>query len=408
MKQLTRITLFRRESQALVGRLRVLVSPGAGQTVDRTSSRPPWSRFPRHWLRRYWSFLLFVVLPTLLTSTYYVFIAADQYVSEARFIVRGSQPTVSRSILGQIFGVSGLQTAGEETSGVDDFLVSHDAVSALKQRLDLVGMFRRPGVDFLSRLEKDPTAEELLKYYRGQVKVALNTSTGITSLTVYAFRASDARQIAENLLQLGEQLVNQFSERAEADTLRVAQAEVNRAEARVAAIRERLTEFRDQQQAIDPTKSTAMVLGVMGKLEEQLAQARAEQTAQRSYLKPDNPKLLELDNRIAALESQIAQQRARLTGSDGALAPVLAGYEGLMLEREFADRDYTSALASLEAARIDAEKQHLYLIRVVEPNEAEEALYPRRAVIILTVFLSLLVAYGIGWLIVAGVREHAA
>ena len=46
-------------------------------------------------------------------------------------------------------------------------------------------------------------------------------------------------------------------------------------------------------------------------------------------------------------------------------------------------------------------------MRVVEPNLPQKALYPKRWTIVLSAFIGLLLAYGIGWLIMAGVREHA-
>ena len=86
----------------------------------------------------------------------------------------------------------------------------------------------------------------------------------------------------------------------------------------------------------------------------------------------------------------------------------LAGYERLLLEREFADRQLASATSSLEGARSDAQRQHLFLVRVVQPNLAEYPLYPKRWTTAIGVFIGLLTAYGIGWLLLAGVREHAA
>ena len=105
---------------------------------------------------------------------------------------------------------------------------------------------------------------------------------------------------------------------------------------------------------------------------------------------------------------QLASQRGRLTGGDASLAPTVAGYERLSVDRELATKAYGSALQSLETARLDAQKQHVYLVRVVEPNLPQKSTYPLRAVTVLGVFGALLLAYGIGWLIVVGVREHAA
>jgi capsular polysaccharide transport system permease protein len=78
-----------------------------------------------------------------------------------------------------------------------------------------------------------------------------------------------------------------------------------------------------------------------------------------------------------------------------------------MLEREFADRQLASATASLEAARVEAQRQQVYIARVVEPNLAVHPLYPRKLISVGSVFLGLSVAFGIGWLLVAGMREHA-
>ncbi|MNY72224.1 hypothetical protein D3C86_2107300 [compost metagenome] len=64
-----------------------------------------------------------------------------------------------------------------------------------------------------------------------------------------------------------------------------------------------------------------------------------------------------------------------------------------------------SATTSLNAATLDARRQHLYLDRVVEPNLPDEAEEPRRFRVLMAVFASLLLAYGAGWLILAGLRE---
>jgi capsular polysaccharide transport system permease protein len=78
-----------------------------------------------------------------------------------------------------------------------------------------------------------------------------------------------------------------------------------------------------------------------------------------------------------------------------------------MLEREFADRQLASAIGSLEAARIEAQRQQLFLARIVQPNLAEYPLHPRSLLILATMAIVLLAVYGVAWLIAAGIREHA-
>jgi capsular polysaccharide transport system permease protein len=90
------------------------------------------------------------------------------------------------------------------------------------------------------------------------------------------------------------------------------------------------------------------------------------------------------------------------------LARQLASFERLMLEREFADKQLASATASLETARLEAQRQQLFLSRIVEPNLAVYPLYPRKLTNVASIIVGLTIAYGIGWLLIVGMREHAA
>ena len=357
--------------------------------------------------KRYQAFLACVVAPTVLVAVYLFLIAADQYITKSKFVVRAQNTSASPSILGQGLGGLGISVTDGDTMPVNGFMTSHDAVKALQPKIDIVAMFRRPEADFLSHMESEFTAEDLLAYYQSHVNVDFDSSTGITTLRVRAFRPDDAVRIAETLLGLGEALVNDLNERARADALDLAKNEVALAERRAAKVREALTRFRDQQGHLDPGKSSALQVELVAKLEEQLAQSRTELTELRSYMKSDNPRLKALQIKIAALQDQISDEKSRLTGGKDALAPVIGDYERLLLDQAFADREYASALVSLEAARLEAQRHHLYLTQIVRPNLPDESLYPNRWRAVATVFVGLLLSYGTGWLILAGVREHA-
>src|SRR5262245_16434339 len=85
------------------------------------------------WQRR-WPFLATVVLPTALAALYFFGIAADQYESEARFVVRSTQTQLPNGSngLGQMLGLAGvLNDAQAQSFSVGDYLGSHDAVAAL-------------------------------------------------------------------------------------------------------------------------------------------------------------------------------------------------------------------------------------------------------------------------------------
>lgn len=190
---------------------------------------------------------------------------------------------------------------------------------------------------------------------------------------------------------MSEQLVNGFGRRAQADALRGARAEVDRTRAQLAAVGGQST-------------SSQVVMGVVGGLEGQLANARAEYAAAASYLRPESSRLQQLGARVSALQAQVSRQGGRLDGPASAQTP--AG-DRVITDRQFAMAEYQAALASYEGARGQAGKQSQYLVRIIQPNMPQKSLYPNRGFIILSVFISLLVAYGVGWLILTGAREHA-
>jgi len=394
-------------------------------TLSEASGRPlslPQEPEPaaQPWYARFWRhpFLLLVILPSLIVTAYFYGIAAPQFVSEARFVVSsrghdGGAAAAMRGMGGGAFGgFGGGSLASSETNSVRDFLTSLDAVMEAHGKLDLIAMWQRPEADWLSELWR--TEPELLaRFYTQMVTVSLDPSTNVTTLRVRSFRPEDSKALAETLLVSAEALVNRLSERTRNETLRVARQEMEIAEQRVQESRAALVRFREQERELDSAGAAQAAVALRGQLEVALAQARAELTERLKFMRPDNPALQVTRNRIEALERQISSERTRHTettvdGEGAVLARQLASFERLMLEREFADKQLASATASLETARLEAQRQQLFLSRIVEPNLAVYPLYPRKLTNVASIIVGLTIAYGIGWLLIVGMREHAA
>src|SRR5207237_7575280 len=135
--------------------------------------------------------------------------------------------------------------AAEDTSAVQDFIMSRDAVRELEHKNDLRTLFSRPEGDFVTRFpgilywRKD--FEALFGRYDHFVSVETDTSTGVTALRVKAYRPEDAHNLATALLNYSEQLINELNDRARRDALETARREVDRAERRISQIQTELT-----------------------------------------------------------------------------------------------------------------------------------------------------------------------
>ncbi|WP_242097992.1 lipopolysaccharide biosynthesis protein [Sphingomonas sp. CROZ-RG-20F-R02-07] len=374
-------------------------------------ARPSAARQALAWIRRNRVLLLVVVVPSLLVASYLYLVASDQYESEAHFLVHGADATPQPGVgVSQVISMATGVSAGQnEAMSVADYLTSHDAVERLRREDGLVEKFRHAGIDPLSRLSSDnPTPERLLAYYRKQVKVEYNTETGITVLTVHGFTPGDAYELARKLLQMGEERVNQLNVRSYQDAVSVGQVQLASAERDMTANQVAMTRFRQGHADIDPQASGQAQIGLVTNLTGQLAAVRAQLNAMRGLINSDSPQVRALQSRVRSLSAELAGQTGRLTGSGRTIAGDMGGYEGLKMRQEFLAKRYDAAASALQQARERAMRQQLYVVRVVNANLPVKSLFPQRFRILATVFVSLLLIYSIGWLIAAGVREHAA
>jgi len=318
---------------------------------------------------------------------------------------------VQTSGIGALLQSTGLGRAADDTSAVQDFIMSRDAVRELEQKDDLRTVFSRPEGDFVTRFpgilfwRKD--FEALFSRYDHFVSVETDTSTGVTALRVKAYRPEDAHKLAGALLNYSEQLINDLNERARRDALDTARHEVDGAEQRIAEIQTNLTAYRVKQKMLDPKSASSGVLELLGQMNAAQANARA-QLGELLNNSPSSPQIPLVKTRIASLDKLIAEERAKLSGESDSVVSALTEYERLNTQHELAEKALASAFTSLEAARIEAQRQQLYLETIAQPNVADYPLFPKRIVSFLTVVATCMLAYGLAWLLAANVREHSA
>lgn len=357
-------------------------------------------------------FAALVVAPTLIVLLYLLVFASPQYRSEAQFIVRGMQPEpAATGGLGQLLGVgAGLGGSQKEAQSVREYLLSADAIAALKARkIDVAALYARSDADFFARLRPaNPQAERLLDYYRGKVVVSYSPDDNITRVTATAFSPADAQRIAAALIEMGEEQVNRLNDRANEAGTEVANEELAKAENELAEVQAELTGFRDITADIDPTRSSEGAQKQIAEQESALAQERALLNDMARYLDRNSPQMIAMRSRVAELERALGSTKARLTGTPKALAKRLARYEELKLRQSFAAKRYDAARVGVETAQAQAAKQRLFLVQLVKPGRPERPVAPRPWRTSLTLFMALAAAFGILWLLIAGIREHQA
>lgn len=352
------------------------------------------------------SLLLVVGIPTLIATVYFNAIASDIYVSEAKFSIRSSKPGTSLSGMAALF-TSGSSSAGQDSVVVEEFIHSQDMLSVLEERLGIFEKYSDEGIDAVARLNNEATREDFLDYMSDKIEVVRDETNNIISLKVKAFTSELAKAIALEVIELSEGLVNKLSARIEKDTLEIAYNEVDRAAQKARDVSEKLSELRVSTTSIDPSAESSAVLSIVNGIETKLAESKAQLSEKRAYMREESVDIQSLLNRINALEGQLIAERGRLAGNNElTMNGLIQRYQPLILEQEMAREQYTSALASMEAARIEANRKKQYLITFVSPTLPDEALEPQKLMSILTVMMFAFLAYSVGGLMWSALKDH--
>ena len=364
-----------------------------------------------------WLFLLLVVVPTVLASIYYYRYASDQYVSEAHFIIQGnSAPKIDA--IGALTGLPGASGATADAMIIRDYLLSADFVKDIEPELDLRAHYSNLAIDAYARLPPDASKEDLVEYWQKMTDIAHDLTSGISTVTMTAFDAEIGRKMVALALKQSEALVNKLSSSLRTDALKIAEKEVVSAEQEVNDLRAKVTQFRQQQDVLDPaSQANARIereetsrLTRLSELQTQLSQAEAELAQASAFMQPEAMKVKNLQSRVNSLRQQITKEQsvsvAQSKGKSTEVAVQLAQYTELQSRLGFAEQLYRAKQGALEQARLEVDRKQRYLTVTVQPNLPDEAIKPEKISGILTVLLLSFLFWGIGSLSVAAVRDH--
>ncbi len=353
--------------------------------------------------------LLFIGLPTLAAGLYYGAFASDQYESVSVFTVQAADDPVGGAGMSLLLGALPSSGAARDVLLVKDYILSRDMTDYLVAEHGWLDHVQSSDIDWWSRLSRDADTEEVYQDYLERVMVTHDSQSNTLSLRVRVYSAEMARTIAQAIVDASETMVNQLAERLRADQIKFAQGEVEKAEARYAEARKALIALQGDGAELDPMGSASALLGLRIELEAELAKARAELDRLRASMRADAPKVIEARERVTSLARQVEAQRDRLVDDDTGegLNRQIARFEPALMEKEFAQHALQSAITSLEMARIEATRQHRYLVTIAAPSEPSAPTHPRRWWGVLSVLVVALLIAGLGSVLIAAVREHA-
>lgn len=373
---------------------------------------------PAEMKRRHWgliaSFVLLVLVPFAAAVSYLYMVAEDQYRSTSGFTVRSQEDNSANDLLGGIMSFAG-GTVASDSDILYEFIQSSEMVDAVNAQIDLREHYSVHWPrDWFFSIWPDASQEDLIGYWNRMVGVSYDSGTGLIEVEVRAFDAETAQRINQAIVNESQTRINELNRQAREDAMRYALADLDDAVELLKNAREAMTNFRLESQIVDPETDIQTRMGVMTSLQQQLAQALVEYDLLRGTTTATDPRLKDAAQRIEVIRERIAIERQNFATSSTETGGVsqdypslIAEYERLTVDREYAEEFYFASLTALEAARDEANRQSRYLATYIQPTRAQDAEYPQRSVLSGLTGLFLLLAWSILALIYYSIRDRS-
>lgn len=332
-------------------------------------------------------FLLLCVLPTLAGAVYFGLLAADRYVTEARFAIRPAIGGVDKAGGGDEFGAGvPKQLIAQDTLVTSSYIHSRPMVEAMERIMPLREMFSRDSIDWFSRFNSDRPVEKLLKYWENRVKVDVEPNSGIVTLSVNAFDPQESFMLAQEIMKESERKVNSLTTRMRDDALAESERELARAEERLTTVRYALRDLRNRDGILDAAKTNETNLKIIGELRKTRIEMSVQLALMLRDLSPEQRKVQDIKLQIKDIDDNIERIEHQSASLDPERRKVLANsmtqFEAYTAELESALKYYAKVLAAHQKARIIAARQIEFFSPVVQPVLPHSAEQPRRLLMI--------------------------
>lgn len=324
---------------------------------------------------------VFVLLPTLLVAFYYFRVATPLYATNTEFVIQKAESGGSSSAggLGGLLGGTSFATV-QESIVVQSYLESREAMLRLDEELNFRDHFSASNMDPLVRLDPDAAIETVYSTYRDQLTIGYDPTEGVVKMEMLAADTITSQAFSEALIRYAEERVDRMSQRLREDQMAGARESYEDAERRVSEAQARVLELQERRGVLSADAEVSAVFSQISTFELEAQQERLRLAEILSARSPNPTRVEVAQNNIARLETLIAQLRSGLTDTQTGGASLARIQSELVIAQ--ADLDtrqmmLAQALQQLETARIEANRQSLYLSMGVFPVAPDQAAYPR-------------------------------
>ncbi|RYZ00867.1 MAG: chain-length determining protein [Comamonadaceae bacterium] len=384
---------------------------------DKVADPKEKSRFPRvvGWLRHEMAPAIFrrriigaALICSLLAAIYWMLVASDRYVSEAHVIVQRTDLAGGQGMDFQSLLTGGSGNRPDQLL-LRDHLRSVDMLRKIDAKLDLRKHYSDSEHDILSRMWDDETSiERFHAHFLSRTEIEFDDYGGVIVIKAQAYDPKTAHAIATMLVQEGERFMNQMAHDLAQAQVGFLEGQVSTMNQRAIMARRAVLDYQDRKGLASPQASAESIAAIVARLESQRTDLQTQRSSLLTYLVPDHPNVVMLNQQLAAVERQIGQEQARLAAPSGGrtLNRTVEEFQRLEMDAAFAQDVYKTSLVALERGRVEATRTIKKVSQLQAPSMPEHPMEPRRLYNTVVFLLLAMLLATIAQMLVTIVRDH--
>jgi len=340
-------------------------------------------------------------------NLYYLVIKSELYESKTAFMVKNMTQSSTASSLGlSLLGMGGSSEL-QDSMVVEEYLQSLDMYKQVDAKFHLTKHYESDAIDFIERLPKDATQEDILKMYNKHLIIFYDQTSTILHVSFLHVNPQKAQDILKFLVKRVDYQINEFNKLRAQKELKFVQSEFEKAKIKMGEAAQNVEAYQNKHLLIDPTAEATSKGTIIAELEAKLSEKKLEYATKKRYLNNGNFELISLKNQIKEIKISIKNAKKRLTGNaKGRLNKVVFAYEQLKMRMEFATEVYKNALLQLETTKIEVAKNDKTLTIVSKPNLPDGYTYPNKPRVFITILILTLLLYGIVSMLGSIIQDH--
>ncbi|MEO1142596.1 MAG: hypothetical protein AAFW66_09660, partial [Pseudomonadota bacterium] len=319
-----------------------------------------------------------LIVPIVAGTAYYTFFASDVFESETRFVVRSAIPAIPKKESTSETGSPSAKIA-QDTQVVANFVTSPAIIEQIDQEFGFAKLFGNDDIDYISRLEKDATAEEKLEYWEDMVDSFIDPRSGIVTLNFQAFTADQVQTLAEYVIKQSEEKVNQLNTGIWNELVSSAQKDLENAKIKMDELRIQLREEQNKSGIFDVELLAESTTTIIETIRLEILELEARREVRLTELDSQSSVILDLDRQIAVRNEQIKRLQAEIAGTASekvSIASYYANFETLRVESKIAEEHFERAVRELERVKLLSSLQLVYLDAFLPPSLPDESTQP--------------------------------